>query len=66
MKVKIIKKYKDTELNRLVEVNEELEVTKKRGEQLVTAKVGIVLEETAEEAPKKKRERKKASESKTN
>lgn len=66
MKVKIIKKYKDTELNRLVEVNEELEVTKKRGEQLVTAKVGIVLEEATEEAPKKKRERKKASEPKTN
>jgi hypothetical protein len=66
MKVKIIKKYKDTELNRLVEIKEELEVTKKRGEQLIKAKVGIEIpeekEEKNEETPKKKRVRKVASE----
>ena len=72
MKVKIIKKYKDTELNRLVEIEEELEVTKKRGEQLIKAKVGIEIpdvsretfhkEEESEKTPKKKRMRKATSE----
>ena len=45
MKVKIIKRYYDKELKRLVEKESKLEVTEERGKQLIEAGVAIEMKE---------------------
>lgn len=56
MKVKCIKKYNDRKLKRIVEVNEEYEVTGERGNELISAKVAVEIEE---EKPAKRKASKK-------
>ena len=65
MKVKAIKDYNDTQFERLVKTDEELDVTKERAEVLVNAKVAVVLEVAdqeigKEETAEKPKRRKKA------
>ena len=55
IKVQCILKYNDLQLKRLVEVGEELEVTKTRAEELVSKNVAKVVEVIPEEkTPEKK------------
>lgn len=49
IKVQCILKYNDLQLKRLVEVGEELEVTKTRAEELVSKNVAKVVEVIPEE-----------------
>lgn len=58
MKVKCIKKYNDSKLKRLVEIEEVLEVTAGRGKELITAKVAVEIEE--EKTTKKRASKKEA------
>lgn len=71
MRVKCIKSYQDLELNKLVKVGEEFEVSEIRGKSLtsVNNKSGSILceevttpttEKVAEAAPKKSRKKKEA------
>ena len=61
MRVKCIYKYHDLQLNRLVNENEELEVTDARGNVLIKAKVcePTTTEVVTEAAPKKSTRKKK-------
>ena len=59
MKIKVVSRYKDLEMQRIVEIGEELEVTKARGKQLIAARVGkeIPIEPTTEKTPKKRKKK---------
>ena len=59
-KVKCVKGYFDTKLNRHVNVNEEFEVTDDRAKQLTKAKVAEVTTTTPEKVVKKPRAKKEA------
>lgn len=54
MKVKCIKKYNDKKLNRLVEIEETLDVTAERGKELIVAKVAVEIEEEKKKRASKK------------
>ena len=62
MRVKCICKYHDLQLNRLINENEELEVTDARGNVLIKAKVCEAITEVDTEAAPKKTTRKKKME----
>lgn len=61
MRVKIIEGYNDTQLNRFVEKNTELDVSEERAKTLVAAKVGVIIaDQSKAPAPKKGRNKKEA------
>jgi len=53
MKIKIIKEYKDTELNRIPKIGEEVEVTDKRAGTLIAKNVAYAVVENADELKEK-------------
>lgn len=59
MKVKVIKRYRDKHTNLLHEINEELEFTDKRFEEINSTSYGIFVEEIKEEKKTTKKSTKK-------
>ena len=60
LKVKCIKQYYDRLLKKIIKVDEELEVTDERANQLITSKVAVATTPTTEKVVKKTRAKKEA------
>lgn len=57
MKVKCIKEYHDRLLKKIIKVDEELEVTEERANQLITAKVAVATTTTTEKVAKTRKKK---------